>query len=141
MSAPVGVTLRTNGTPTVEEARQMPTFWRVARVNRSSHTCEACREHAKEPWVDGSACDEHTVEEVQAALTQSKSRRTYTASLPHQDAYLALAVLRAGGNPEPQYTEGTLGHAQWTYKRKGKVAERNALVLALTTTTSAALAA
>jgi hypothetical protein len=117
--------------PTIEEARAMPTFWRVLRVNRSDYTCEDCREHAREPWIDGSACDAHTIEEVAPALTVNHRARTYRATRPSPDAYLALEVLRAGGNPEPRYTDG-IGAAQWSYKRPRKAADRDALVLTLT---------
>lgn len=117
---------------TIEEARALPTFLRVMRVNRSDYTCEACREHAKEPWIDGSACDAHTIEEV--GLHTEKGSPDYSA------AELALKVLRAGGNAEPRYTSG-IGAAQWNYKRPRKAADRDATVLAVTTTTTAAVAA
>lgn len=119
-------------TCTLEEARAIPTFLRVLRVNRPDYSCEDCREHGREPWVDGSACDLHTLEEV--ALPEGAGWNG------HHAATLALEVLRAGGNPEPRFTSG-LAAAQWNYKRPRKAADRDAMVHALTTTTTALAAA
>jgi len=107
----------------LDDARRMPTFYRVARINRPENHCAACREHRKEPWVDGSACDLHTIEEVQFVGS------TETAC---KDALLALKVLRAGGNPEPRFAEGSLGYAQFAYRRPAKKADRETRVAALT---------
>jgi hypothetical protein len=133
----------TTDTPTIDEARRMPTFWRVARVNRPDYRCEECREHGREAWVDGSACDLHTTEEVMPAIQVRRGR--YAAHVPHEDCRIALEVLRAGGNPEPRFSPGTLAHAQWTYKPRGKKADRLETIMMLTggsvSITTAAVAA
>lgn len=117
---------------TLDEARAMPTFLRVARINKTCYTCDACAEHRADPDYDGMACDEHT--ELAVALPLGAGWREHAA------AELALKVLRAGGNPEPRYTSG-VGLAQWTYRTPRKRADREALVLALTTERPAAVAA
>lgn len=53
-----------------------------------------------------------------------------------RDAELALKVRRAGGNPDARYESG-IGAAQWNYKRPRKAADRDAMVLALTSATYA----
>lgn len=107
----------------IDEAKTLPTFFRVLRVNRPDYSCEACREHSREAWVDGSACDEHTISEVAFAGDGSKAASA---------AELALKVLRAGGSPEPRFGENELGFAQFNYKRKGAKAAWSADVFALT---------
>jgi hypothetical protein len=105
----------------------MPTFYRIARINRPMNGCAECREHMRESWLDGSACDLHTVEEVQFVASTEIARK---------DAILALKVLRANGNPEPRYPEGSLGAAQFAYRRPAKKADREARVAALTLLTT-----
>lgn len=118
--------------PTLDEARALPTFYRVARISHTSYSCERCAEHRREPWVDGTACAEHTVETVALAYNEGKGRNRYQRTIDANDARLALAVLRAGGNPEPLTQPGTLAHAQWTYKPKGRKSDRLEIIRALT---------
>lgn len=117
---------------TLEEARAMPSYFRIMRVNEPDYRCEACSECRREPWVNGYACDEHTREVV--ALAQGAGWRE------HEAAVLAAQVLRAGGNPEARYSSG-IGAAQWNYKTPRRKADREATVLALTTTAPATVAA
>jgi hypothetical protein len=117
---------------TPDEARRMPTFYRVVRVSRPDYSCEDCQEHAREPWLDGSGCDAHKVEEIHF------TRETPTH---YRAALLALEVLRTGGNPEPRYPEGSTGAAQYGYRRPARKADRESLVLALTQNPTAAVAA
>jgi hypothetical protein len=119
MKVPVDVTL--------DDARRMPSFYRIARVNRPMHGCAECREHSRESWIDGSACDLHTLEEVQFVGSTEIARK---------DALLALKVLRVGGNPEPRFPEGSLGAAQFAYRRPAKKTDREARVAALTLLTT-----
>ena len=120
-------TIRVPADVTLEDARRMPTFYRIARVNRPENSCAECREHMRESWVDGSACDLHTLEEVQFVGSTETARK---------DALLALKVLHAGGNPEPRFPEGSLGAAQFAYRRPAKKVEREARVAALTLLTT-----
>lgn len=108
---------------TCDEARAMPTFFRVARIAHTNYSCERCAECRAEPYVNGSACDEHTEEVPSWNVAGTK--------LDIRDAELALKVYRAGGNPEPRFTEG-IAAAQWNYRRPRRAAERDARVIALT---------
>jgi hypothetical protein len=96
---------------TEAEARALPSFFTVSLISKTSYNCDDCAEHRREPWVNGSACDAHKETSVRVAGSMEKDRSA---------ADLALKVLRAGGNPEPRYGPGTIGHAQWTYSRKGR---------------------
>jgi hypothetical protein len=104
---------------TIDEARALPTFFRVSKISRPDYSCQACREHSAESWVNGSACDEHKDDHV-------------IGTLDAKDAVLALEVLRAGGNPEPAHAAGTLGFAQFAYRKKGAKAIWSETVRALT---------
>jgi hypothetical protein len=118
---------------TTGEARRLPTFYRVVKVSRPPSHCEDCREHMREPWIDGSACYAHKVEETRFAADNPNAAK---------DALLALKVLRAGGNPEPRFSEGSLGAAQFSYRRPARKSDREAKVHALTfIQTTAAIAA
>jgi len=112
---------------TLDDARRMPSFYRIARVNRPESSCAECREHGRESWIDGSACELHTLEEVEFVGSTEIARK---------DALLALKVLRADGNPEPRFPEGSLGAAQFAYRRPAKKVEREARVAALTLLTT-----
>lgn len=108
---------------TLDEARAIPSFLSVVAIHKTNYSCPACAEHRAEAWIDGSACEEHR--ELVVSLV---GKRGWAEK---ESAELALKVLRAGGNPEPRFTDG-IGAAQWNYKRPRKASDRDATVLALT---------
>jgi hypothetical protein len=134
---------------TVREARRLPSFYDLVPLKRLySHRCRACRKLVRRylRWL--TTADLVSVSRSELCSTRYYERLSETRACPrhtryrprprNKDAYLALAVLREGGNPEAQ-PETEQGRAQWAYRGRGRKEERArtlASLCALTTPAS-----